>query len=192
MSEEVAAAVTSGAPVVALESTIISHGMPFPQNLEMARAVEDVVRSHGAVPATVAIVDGVPRVGLTDEQLAMLAEMGGRASKVSRRDVAACVARGATGATTVSATMLLAHRAGIEVFVTGGIGGVHRGGEHTMDVSGMDGRVASSTDDFARASHTDHQPPRLGRVSRSRCRSGASRRDAVVHRLSPRPPPAST
>lgn len=119
VAPEVAAALASGRAVVALESTIVSHGMPFPQNLTMAREVEAVVRQHGAVPATIAIMDGVPRVGLSDEHLERLAKMGGDAAKVSRRDVASVVARGATGATTVSATMLLAERAGIAVFVTG-------------------------------------------------------------------------
>ena len=132
---EVAAALAAGRAVVALESTIVSHGMPYPRNLEMAREVESVVRANGAVPATVAIIDGVPTVGLDDNHLRALAEAGARAAKVSRRDVAPIVAKRATGATTVSATMLLAHRAGVEVFVTGGVGGVHRGGEHTLDVS---------------------------------------------------------
>jgi pseudouridine-5'-phosphate glycosidase len=132
---EVAAALAAGRAVVALESTIVSHGMPYPRNLEMAREVEAVVRANGAVPATVAILDGVPTVGLDDHHLRALAETGARAAKVSRRDVAPIVAKRATGATTVSATMLLAHRAGVEVFVTGGVGGVHRGGEHTLDVS---------------------------------------------------------
>ena len=131
----VAEALASGGAVVALESTIVSHGMPYPQNLEMAREVEAIVRSRGATPATVAIIDGVPRVGLDDADLRKLAEMGPKAKKVSRRDIAAVVARGETGATTVSATMLLAARAGVAVFVTGGIGGVHRDGENTMDVS---------------------------------------------------------
>lgn len=135
MSPDVAAALKSGRAVVALESTIVSHGMPYPQNLAMAREVEAVVRGRGAVPATIAIMDGVPRVGLSDEHLERLAKMGSDAAKVSRRDIAAIVAAGTTGATTVSATMLLAARAGISVFVTGGIGGVHRGGERTMDVS---------------------------------------------------------
>mmetsp|Transcript_27796 Transcript_27796/g.44573 ORF Transcript_27796/g.44573 Transcript_27796/m.44573 type:complete len:378 (-) Transcript_27796:1780-2913(-) len=135
VAAEVAAALASGRAVVALESTIVSHGMPYPQNLAMAREVEAVVRLHGAVPATIAIMDGVPHVGLSDEHLERLAKMGAAAAKVSRRDIASIVARGVTGATTVSATMLLAARAGIAVFVTGGIGGVHRGGERTMDVS---------------------------------------------------------
>ncbi|BDA44761.1 Pseudouridine-5'-phosphate glycosidase [Coccomyxa sp. Obi] len=132
---EVQRALRMGAAVVALESTIISHGMPFPQNLETARAVESVIREQGAVPATIAILDGVPHIGLTDEQLHSLASQAGRVRKTSRRDLAYVMARRLHGATTVSATMLLAARAGIHIFVTGGIGGVHRGAESTMDVS---------------------------------------------------------
>jgi hypothetical protein len=131
----VAEALASGGAVVALESTIVSHGMPYPQNLQMAREVEAIVRARGATPATVAIIDGVPRVGLDDADLRRLAELGARARKVSRRDVPAVIARRETGATTVSATALLAARAGVSVFVTGGVGGVHRGGETSMDVS---------------------------------------------------------
>ena len=135
VSPEVAEALADGRAVVALESTIVSHGMPYPENLAMAREVEAIVRARGATPATIAIVEGVPRVGLPDADLAKLAELGPRAAKVSRRDIAACVAAKATGATTVSATMLFASRVGVSVFVTGGIGGVHRGGENSMDVS---------------------------------------------------------
>eukprot|EP00887_Chlorella_sp_A99_P006732 scaffold3.g6732.t1 len=135
LSDEVAAALDTERPVVALESTIISHGMPFPQNLETAQQVEAVVRAHGAVPATIAILGGVPHVGLTPAQLERLARAGPAVRKASRRDLPAVMALGLDGATTVSATMLLAARAGIAVFVTGGIGGVHRGGEATMDVS---------------------------------------------------------
>ena len=131
----VAEALASGGAVVALESTIVSHGMPYPQNLQMAREVEAIVRARGATPATVAIIDGVPRVWLDDADLRRLAELGARARKVSRRDVPAVIARRETGATTVSATALLAARAGVSVFVTGGVGGVHRGGETSMDVS---------------------------------------------------------
>lgn len=107
--------------------------MPYPQNVETAREVEAIVRSHGAVPATIAILDGAIRVGLSAEELEHLGRTGLKAQKVSRRDIAACVAQRAVGATTVSATMLLAHKAGIKVFVTGGCGGVHRG--DAMDVS---------------------------------------------------------
>ncbi|CAL5228111.1 g11186 [Coccomyxa viridis] len=135
ISPDVLKALREGTAVVALESTIISHGMPYPQNLETARAVEDVVRQHGATPATIAILGGVPHIGLTDSELESLASRGLNVCKTSRRDLALVVAKGLDGATTVSATMLLAARAGIHVFVTGGIGGVHRGGEATMDVS---------------------------------------------------------
>ncbi|KAL1519298.1 hypothetical protein AB1Y20_022825 [Prymnesium parvum] len=133
---DIASAIEEGRPVVALESTIISHGMPFPENLETARAVEELILAHGALPATVAVLDGECCVGLTAEQLERFARLGaGSVSKCSRRDLAAVVARGGHAGTTVSATMLLAHRAGVRVFVTGGIGGVHRGGEASMDVS---------------------------------------------------------
>ncbi len=135
VSAEVAAAVRAGDPVVALESTIITHGMPFPQNLEMARRVEAVVRKGGAVPATVAILRGVLRVGLADGEVEDLARMGGAAAKASRRDVAALVADGETAGTTVATTMQLAARAGIALFATGGIGGVHRGAESSFDIS---------------------------------------------------------
>lgn len=136
VTREVAAALAAGEPVVALESTIISHGMPYPQNLETARAVESVVRSAGAVPATVAVLNGVCCIGLDDDELEMFAKAGPkRVAKASRRDLAAVVARRGHGATTVSSTMLLSRLAGIDVFVTGGIGGVHRGAEDSMDVS---------------------------------------------------------
>jgi pseudouridine-5'-phosphate glycosidase len=120
MSAEVAAALAAGRAVVALESTIISHGMPFPQNLETARQVQEVVRAHGAVPATIAVLRGVPHVGLTPAQLEALARAGQAVRKVSRRDLPLVMALQLDGATTVSATMLLAARAGIAVFVTGG------------------------------------------------------------------------
>lgn len=131
----VQAALASGQPVVALESTIITHGMPFPQNLEMARKVEAIVRDNGAVPATMAVLDGALRVGLGDADLQRLAETGRAAAKASRRDLAALVARGATAGTTVATTMQLAAMAGISIFATGGIGGVHRGAESTFDIS---------------------------------------------------------
>ena len=133
-SPEVAAARASGAPLVALESTIITHGMPWPQNVETARAVESEVRAAGAVPATIAVMDGQIHVGLTPESLDRL----GRAqdvAKLSRADLAACLARGSIGATTVAATMICARLAGIQVFATGGIGGVHRGAENSFDIS---------------------------------------------------------
>ncbi len=134
IGDEVAAALAHRRAVVALESTIITHGMPWPENRDTARSVEDVVRANGAVPATIAVLDGVVRVGLTDAQLDDLA--GRRdAAKASRRDLAAVVARGGSAGTTVAATMFLAARAGIAVFATGGIGGVHRGADHTWDIS---------------------------------------------------------
>ena len=137
VSADVRAALDRGDAVVALESTIISHGMPFPQNLETARRVEAAVRAQGATPATIALLDGVCCIGLGDEELERFAQLGseGVVSKVSRRDLAHCVARRGHGGTTVACTMILAHAAGIGIFVTGGIGGVHRGGEESMDVS---------------------------------------------------------
>jgi len=134
ISTEVAAALASGTPVVALESTIISHGMPYPKNVETAREVEQIVRDGGAVPATIAVLDGVPRIGLDDAQLDVLGS-DESVRKVSIRDLPYVVAKGAHGATTVASTMRLAALAGIRVFVTGGIGGVHRGGESSMDIS---------------------------------------------------------
>lgn len=134
VAPEVAQALAGGRAVVALESTIISHGMPYPDNLRTARAVEGVVRAAGAVPATVAVVGGRLRVGLDDAALERLAG-DPDVAKASRRDLPALVARGATAGTTVAATMYLAHLAGIAVFATGGIGGVHRGAEHTFDIS---------------------------------------------------------
>lgn len=133
-SAEVTRARRSGAPIVALESTIITHGMPFPQNLETARRVEDEVRAAGAVPATMAAMGGAIRVGLDAPDLEALARAEG-VMKLSRADLALCVAQGRTGATTVAATMIAAHMAGIEVFATGGIGGVHRGAESSFDIS---------------------------------------------------------
>ncbi|TGD45148.1 pseudouridine-5'-phosphate glycosidase [Pseudotabrizicola sediminis] len=133
-SPEVAQARAQGAAIVALESTIITHGMPFPQNVETARAVEDEIRAHGAVPATIAIVDGRIHIGLTAEELDRLGQAQ-NVAKLSRADLAACLATGGIGATTVAATMICAHLAGIHVFATGGIGGVHRGAETTFDIS---------------------------------------------------------
>jgi pseudouridine-5'-phosphate glycosidase len=134
LSPEVAKARALGAPVVALESTIITHGMPFPQNVETARRVEAMVRTQGAVPATIAIMDRQIHIGLTEAQLDALGQAKGVA-KLSRADLAACLATGGTGATTVAATMICAHLAGISVFATGGIGGVHRGAETSFDIS---------------------------------------------------------
>ena len=134
MSPEVADAMAKNAPVVALESTIITHGMPYPQNLETARQVEDDIRAEGVTPATIAVIGGVLHVGLTAEQLDTLAQAQ-NVAKLSRADLPVCMATGGTGATTVAATMIAAHLAGIEVFATGGIGGVHRGAESSMDIS---------------------------------------------------------
>lgn len=134
LSPEVAGAKAAGQPIVALESTIITHGMPYPQNLETARRVEAEIRTHGAVPATIAVLAGTLHAGLTAEQLETLAQSKGVA-KLSRADLAACMATGGTGATTVAATMIAAHLAGIAVFATGGIGGVHKGAEESFDVS---------------------------------------------------------
>lgn len=133
-SPEVDAALKAGRAVVALESTIITHGMPWPQNVETARAVEAAVRAEGAVPATMAVMAGRIHVGLTDEELDRLGQAKDVA-KLSRADLAACVATGGTGATTVAATMIGARLAGISVFATGGIGGVHRGAESSFDIS---------------------------------------------------------
>ena len=131
---EVAAALKAGRPVVALESTIITHGMPFPQNVETARAVEAEVRAHGATPATIAIMAGHIHIGLTAPELDTLGQCHD-AMKVSRADLAVCLTSGRTGATTVAATMICAAQAGIAVFATGGIGGVHRGAETSFDIS---------------------------------------------------------
>jgi pseudouridine-5'-phosphate glycosidase len=134
VTDEVAAALADGSPVVALESTIISHGMPYPQNVAMAVEVEGIIREHGAVPATVAVLDGHPKIGLSPDDLELLASHGD-VTKVSVRDLPFVVARGIHGATTVAATMRLAALAGIRTFVTGGLGGVHRGAQQTFDVS---------------------------------------------------------
>ena len=134
ITPEVKAALEAGKAVVALESTIISHGMPYPQNIQMAQKVESIVRSAGAVPATIALMDGKIKIGLTAQELEVFASSSGVA-KVSMRDLPGIIARKQLGATTVATTMYAAHLAGIKVFVTGGIGGVHRGFEETMDVS---------------------------------------------------------
>ena len=134
LTDEVAEALDAGRPVVALESTIISHGMPYPQNVQMATEVEAIIREHGAVPATIAVLDGRPRIGLDERSLELLATSPDVA-KVSVRDLPYVVARGAHGATTVAATMRLAAMAGVAVFVTGGLGGVHRGAQQTFDTS---------------------------------------------------------
>jgi pseudouridylate synthase len=134
LTQEVGDAIAAGRPVVALESTIISHGMPYPRNVEMALEVEQIIRDGGAVPATVAVLDGVPRIGLDRDELETLATHP-EVAKVSIRDLPHVMARRAHGATTVASTMRLAALAGIRVFVTGGLGGVHRGAEHSFDIS---------------------------------------------------------
>ena len=135
ISPEVKAALDEGRPVVALESTIISHGMPYPKNVETALLVEQTIRDNGAVPATIAVIGGRLKAGLSHEEIEYLGKTGRGVAKASRRDLPALVARGADGATTVTTTMIIANMAGINVFATGGIGGVHRGAEVTMDIS---------------------------------------------------------
>lgn len=135
ISPEVQQALAQGEPVVALESTIISHGMPYPQNVETALRVEQTIRDHGAVPATIAIIGGKLKAGCTPEEIEYLGKKGQAVTKASRRDLPVLIARQADGATTVATTMIIAAMAGIRVFATGGIGGVHRGAETTMDIS---------------------------------------------------------
>ena len=135
VNPEVAEAIANGKPVVALESTIISHGMPYPQNVETALNVERIIRENGAVPATIAIIGGRLKAGLTAEEIEYFGKKGQAIAKASRRDLAVLCARGEDGATTVTTTMIIAHMAGIKIFATGGIGGVHRGAETTMDIS---------------------------------------------------------
>ena len=135
ISPEVSAALAASKPVVALESTIISHGMPYPQNVKTALEVEQIIRDNGAVPATIAIIGGRLKAGLTPEEIEYFGKKGPEIAKASRRDLPVLVARGQDGACTVTTTMMIAHMAGIGVFATGGIGGVHRGAETTMDIS---------------------------------------------------------
>ena len=135
IAPEVQEALANGKPVVALESTIISHGMPYPQNVETALNVEKIIRENGAVPATIAVIGGRLKAGLSRDEIEYLGKTGRGVAKASRRDLPALVARGADGATTVTTTMIIAHMAGIKIFATGGIGGVHRGAEVTMDIS---------------------------------------------------------
>ena len=135
ISKEVRKTLDRSGAVVAFESTIISHGMPYPENLETALKVEHTARQAGAVPATIGVLDGRLKVGLTGAELKQLAKLGDSAVKTSRRDLPFVVARGLTGATTVAATMIIARLAGIKVFATGGIGGVHRGAENSLDIS---------------------------------------------------------
>ncbi len=132
---EVAEAIAAGKPVVALESTIISHGMPYPQNVETALRVEEIIRENGAVPATVAIIGGRLKAGLSSDEIEHLGKKGYSVPKASRRDLPVLAVKGSDGATTVTTTMMIAHMAGIKIFATGGIGGVHRGAETTMDIS---------------------------------------------------------
>lgn len=135
ISEEVKTALQENRGVVALESTIITHGMPYPQNVETALKVENAVREKGAIPATIAIIDGIPHAGLSLEQIELLGKTGKSVTKASRRDMPILMARKQHGATTVATTMIIAQMAGIQIFATGGIGGVHRGAEHTFDIS---------------------------------------------------------
>ncbi len=134
-ASEVRGALNGGEPVVALESTIISHGMPYPENVDTALKVEAAVRENGAVPATLAIINGKIKIGLTEDEIDYIGKKGAAVTKVSRRDLAPVIARAGDGASTVAATMIMAQMAGISVFATGGIGGVHRGAEKTMDIS---------------------------------------------------------
>ena len=135
IAPEVAAALAEGKPVVALESTIISHGMPYPKNVETALEVEKIIRDNGAVPATIAIIGGRLKAGLSAQEIEYFGKKGGEIAKASRRDLPVLIARGQDGACTVTTTMMIAHLAGISIFATGGIGGVHRGAETTMDIS---------------------------------------------------------
>ena len=135
VSDEVKKALEQNKPVVALESTIISHGMPYPQNVETALKVEQIIRENGAIPATIAIINGQMRAGLSADEIDYLGKKGREVAKVSRRDLPVIIAEKKDGATTVTTTMMIAHMAGIDVFATGGIGGVHRGAETTMDIS---------------------------------------------------------
>ena len=135
INPEVAEALANGKPVVALESTIISHGMPYPQNVETALTVQNIIRENGAVPATIGIIGGRLKAGMTDEEIEYFGKKGAQIAKASRRDLAVLCARKEDGATTVATTMIIAHMAGIKIFATGGIGGVHRGAEVTMDIS---------------------------------------------------------
>ena len=135
IATEVQKALDEGRPVVALESTIISHGMPYPQNVETALNVEKIIRENGAVPATIAVIGGRLKAGLSEAEIDYLGKTGTAVAKASRRDLPILVAEGRDGATTVTTTMIIAHMAGIQVFATGGIGGVHRGAQQTFDIS---------------------------------------------------------
>ena len=135
LADHIRAALAASKPVVALESTVISHGLPFPHNWELARSMEQEVRAAGAVPATIGVVRGVPTIGMNDDEIQLFARASNDVLKLSRRDIGACVAQGRNGATTVAATMALAGLAGVRVFATGGIGGVHRGARDSWDIS---------------------------------------------------------
>ena len=135
INKEVEKAIKEGRPVVALESTIISHGMPYPQNVETALRVEKVIEDNGAVPATIAIINGTAKVGLSHEEIEYLGKEGPKVIKTSRRDIPYVMSKGLNGATTVASTMILAAKAGVKIFATGGIGGVHRGAQDSMDIS---------------------------------------------------------
>lgn len=135
ISPEVKKSLSNREPVVALESTIISHGMPFPENVETAMRVEQTVRDNGAVPATIALINGKLKAGLSEQEIVLLGQKGRDVVKTSRRDIPFVLAKGVSGATTVASTMIIAEMAGIHIFATGGIGGVHRGAGETMDIS---------------------------------------------------------
>ena len=180
LTDEVAEAVAAGRPVVALESTIISHGMPYPQNVAMATEVEGIVREHGAVPATIAVLGGVPKIGLSADDLELLAS-DPTVVKASVRDLPSVIARGGHGATTVAATMRLASLAGIRVFVTGGLGGVHRGAATSFDVSAdltELSRDAGLRGQRRGEEHPRHRPD--ARDARDARRPGAGRRQRRV------------
>ncbi len=175
---EVAEAIAAGKPVVALESTIISHGMPYPQNVQTALEVERIIRENGAVPATIAIIGGRLKAGLTAEEIEYFGKKGTAiALKASRRDLAVLCARGEDGATTVTTTMIIAHMAGIKVFATGGIGGVHRGAETTMDISADLEELASTPVMVVCAgAKSDPDPRRLSTSRPTACPSSATAR----------------
>lgn len=135
LGDEQQQAIKAGKPVVALESTIISHGLPWPQNYELATELEHIIRAQGAIPATIAVISGKLTIGISDAQISQMAQQGKAAIKLSRRDLPTSIALGLNGSTTVAATMMAAHMAGIRIFATGGIGGVHRGGQDSLDVS---------------------------------------------------------
>ena len=183
ISPEVQDALKNKKPVVALESTIISHGMPFPQNAQTAIEVEETIRKQGAVPATIAIIGGVMKVGLSKEEIELLGREGHNVTKVSRRDLPFVVAAGKNGATTVASTMIIAALAGIKVFATGGIGGVHRGAEHTCAYVRRMSTAASFPSGRTRRNGASLRrwPPRLpGTVCFSPLSCGKTRRKGAM------------